>query len=236
MSINLWTYEWAKTQSLHTHFLPETSSTNDWAKLTFPKAPQPVALYCSDHQTQGRGRNQRTWTNMAQGEVLLSSWCFKVSYPPQPIFTPLVGLAVYRSLYPLAIGLPLRLKAPNDILLDSKKLAGLLIEVVNQGATFNVVIGLGLNVFDSPQTDQTTTCLKDFVKIGQDMWNEFCSVLHQNLFAALDAAKQTTLNDSQQRELLKALNHGLAPESQYLDVSPQCDLTNREKTISWRDL
>ena len=111
MSINHLTHEWAQKNSLKSYFYPEISSTNDVAKLEFAKSKQDFAIYLADKQTRGRGRNQNTWSNMSNGEVLLSTWCFRSNANPQPTLTPLLGLALYESLYIFDSALPLRLKA-----------------------------------------------------------------------------------------------------------------------------
>lgn len=236
MSINLKTHEWAKSNNFDSFYFPETTSTNDVAKAEFGKKEQEFALYTADHQSQGRGRHDRSWQNMSGGEILLSTWSFRWGQPMQPIFPALVGLALYDSLKSMKNGLPLRLKAPNDIYLENGKLAGLLIEASQQGTNCDIFIGLGLNVFDRPEIDLPTSALCHYVGFNDEMWNEFCVQLHLNFVEAVVKGESTQLDRDDQDRLLEALNAGRPKEEQILEISPQCDLTTKAGQISWKDL
>lgn len=237
MSINQLTHEWAKQVGLTSYFYPEITSTNDVAKKEFIGSGLSQAVYLADHQTAGRGRNQNNWQNMAGGEILLSSWCFRTQTSPQPIFTPLVGLAVYKALKSLNPEFKLRLKAPNDIILEGSKLAGILVEVTQQGPDFFICVGLGLNVFDAPQVDVPTTFLKKAgTTFNEKIWNHFCDELLEGLEKALRLGQDKELDDNERLQLLTALNAELPPEEQYQKISPQCDLYTATGIISWMDL
>ena len=99
MSINLATHKWAEIKKLPSFYFPEITSTNDVAKQEFENSGKDFALYLADHQSQGRGRGANSWENLSGGEVLLSTWCFRLDASPQPVLTPLLGLALYESLY-----------------------------------------------------------------------------------------------------------------------------------------
>ena len=76
--------------------------------------------------------------------------------------------------------LEISFKAPNDLYLNDKKLAGLLMEVLSQGSKRAFILGLGLNVFKSPK-NLPASCLKDQVKdLTQTQWQKFLSQLLQN--------------------------------------------------------
>ncbi len=238
MSINLFTHQWAESKHLSHQYFPEIESTNDVAKKEFSKLKTAFHLYLSDHQTRGRGRNQSSWQNLAQGEILLSTWCFRTDKALQPLLTPRLGLALYESLFdtwPTALPL-LRIKAPNDLYIGEKKLSGILVEVSQQGSNTDVFIGLGLNVLGKPQIEQPTTCLKDFVEQPKNNWFKFCDRLLKKWQDVLAMSDQTELTKVEQGKLLKALNVGLPAEKKYLDVSAKCDLSTRETKVSWMDL
>ncbi len=238
MSINYLTHQWATQKGLASSFFPEITSTNDVAKAEFSNTQDSFKLYLADHQTHGRGRYQRSWQNLSQGEILLSTWCFRSQNAPQPILTPLIGLALYKSLQawqPLTLK-DLRLKAPNDLYIENKKLSGLLIEVAQMGSQANIFIGLGLNALGSPQIDQATVSLNQLITDPRKDWNLFCDLLLQELQNSIQNVSEKSLTSQQQNELLKALNSGLPKDQQFLSVSPYCDLTNQQGTISWLDL
>lgn len=236
MSINLKTSDWAKSKKLQQFYFPEITSTNDVAKLEFPKMTSDFCLFVADHQTAGRGRNQNHWFNLSQGETLLSTWCFRLNQSPQPIMPPLVGLSLYQSLKTIFPELPLRLKAPNDLYLNQGKLAGFLMEVQQKGSHSLVYIGLGLNALGSPEVNMKTESLSSFSDQVLEKWPTFCDLFYANLKNALTHGCQKELNNQQRLELKDALNATLPAEKQYSEVSARCDLHSAAGVISWMDL
>lgn len=235
-SINSSTHQWAQSQNLSCFYFPEITSTNDVAKIEFPKQRTEFALYLADDQRQGRGRNQNTWQNLAAGEILLSTWCFKTQKAPQPILTPLLGLALYQSLKHIDNNLPLRLKAPNDLYLNNGKLSGLLVEVSQVGTDFFIYIGLGLNVFNSPQANLKTAHLSQHINVDTSIWDQFCHKLQPAFKQAVNKGEASELSSQDQFDLLNALNANLPQPEQYTKISPNCDLYTATGVISWMDL
>ena len=178
MSVNFLTHQWAQKNYFKSVFFKETTSTNDLAKSLFPKAGEDFYLYLADHQNRGRGRKGHSWRDLNKGEILLSTWCFRLQQSPQPILTPLLGLALRSSLLEIKKDLALRIKAPNDLYLNNAKAGGLLVESVQQGTLFFLMIGLGLNVFNSPQVDHPTTFLVKSMEVNDKLWFSFCTKLH----------------------------------------------------------
>ncbi len=135
----------------------ETGSTNADLLAQLPQLQGP-ALLLAAQQTAGRGRAGRTW-HSAAGASLTFSLAWKFSGPlPRLLGLPLaVGVAVAEALGRL--GVQVRLKWPNDIFKDGKKLGGILIETSAaqpsnlgpnsgsaDGAGVWAVIGIGLNL------------------------------------------------------------------------------------------
>jgi BirA family biotin operon repressor/biotin-[acetyl-CoA-carboxylase] ligase len=113
----------------------------------------------ADEQTAGRGQHGRTWLAGAGQSVLLS-----LLFCPQPelchpaILTAWAAVAVCTTIR-RTIGRPTRIKWPNDVLLDDRKVCGILIEsavrqspqrTVDNGQRMTVV-GIGLNVQQSAE-------------------------------------------------------------------------------------
>jgi len=129
------------------------------------------AVTVADEQTAGRGRLGRSWLSPAGAGVMLS-WAVKDdnAHPMSADGLMLVAaVAVARTIERVTTprSLEVRIKWPNDILIDDKKLAGILVErVVENGASFSIV-GIGINVHlrpeqiadDLPDAEQTTTSL-----------------------------------------------------------------------------
>ena len=120
----------------------ETGSTNaDLLALARDGAPEGIVLV-ADHQTAGRGRLDRRW-EAPPGSSLLMSMLFR---PPRSVthlnlVNAAAGIAASDACNEVAGFRPL-LKWPNDVVVDDRKLAGILAEVVGQA----VVVGIGLNV------------------------------------------------------------------------------------------
>jgi BirA family biotin operon repressor/biotin-[acetyl-CoA-carboxylase] ligase len=101
----------------------------------------------AEYQTAGRGRRGRTWLAPPGGAICLSmSWVFGQVPRDLGALGLVIGVCAIRALK--SLGLPqVRLKWPNDLLIDGRKLGGILIELRAESAgPACVVIGIGLNV------------------------------------------------------------------------------------------
>lgn len=123
-------------------------STQDIARdEALAGAPAGTAVI-TDHQTAGRGRRGRTWTD-PPGTALMFSYVARSQRPLAELGAlPLVaGIAIAESLP----GQP-RVRWPNDLVLDGGKVAGILVEAVTptQGDPF-AIIGVGINANLTPE-------------------------------------------------------------------------------------
>ncbi len=122
-------------------------STNDEALAWAAEGARDFSLVVADEQTTGRGRAGRKWVT-PQGTAL----AFSLILRPAPaeadsstLFTGLTALVLVDALKKR--GLKPQIKWPNDILLNRKKVAGILVESVWTGdALDTVVLGMGVNV------------------------------------------------------------------------------------------
>jgi BirA family transcriptional regulator, biotin operon repressor / biotin---[acetyl-CoA-carboxylase] ligase len=128
-------------------WVAETGSTNqDLLDAARGGAPEGRVLV-ADHQTAGRGRLGRVWVAPPGASLL----CSVLLRPPLPadqahLVTCALALAAADACRRVG-GVEPRLKWPNDLVVDDRKLAGLLAEsVVAAGALAAVVVGIGLNV------------------------------------------------------------------------------------------
>lgn len=121
------------------HHVPRCSSTQDLAAAA---ARDGDAVFWADHQTRGRGRQQREWHDEPGADLAVT---FLVSLAlPQPLALPAaLPVAVLQALEPLA-GRRLRLKWPNDLFLDGGKLCGVLVDA-GVGGPDRYAIGVGVN-------------------------------------------------------------------------------------------
>lgn len=131
----------------HVRFFDAIASTNteaqEWAMNGAPEG----ALVVADHQTGGRGRWGRTWFS-APGKLLQFSVVLRPDLEPHRhgVLTAGLGVACARAVARLT-GLPARVKWPNDVVVEDRKLAGMLVESSLMGERIAVAIcGIGINV------------------------------------------------------------------------------------------
>lgn len=136
-------------------YTASTASTNADAlfALQQPSAtPIPHgSVFLTECQTAGRGRRGRTWYSPPQGNIYMS-----VVVAPTPGATrmgpwlswiPLFAALATADALAAATGLPISVKWPNDLLIDTKKIGGILCEQTSRpDKTIAVVIGIGLNI------------------------------------------------------------------------------------------
>ncbi|HIJ50309.1 MAG TPA: biotin--[acetyl-CoA-carboxylase] ligase [Nitrospinae bacterium] len=128
------------------HFLPETDSTNAEIIRHLPSHPSGEGLVViADCQTGGKGRSGRIW-HSAPGTGIYLSMLIQPKLSPEqlPIVTLMAGLATAIAVNEF-IPSPAQLKWPNDLLLNNKKIAGVLCEY-HATKVPAVIIGIGINV------------------------------------------------------------------------------------------
>ncbi|MDD4850281.1 MAG: biotin--[acetyl-CoA-carboxylase] ligase [Gemmiger sp.] len=126
-------------------YLPETDSTNAYAKRHFAEFGALGAVYTTS-QTAGRGRLGRAWANAA-GRALYYTAVLKTPLA-QPGTLPLLASLVVADALAGRYGTACQIKWPNDILLGGKKIVGILCEGVPGG----ILCGIGINLAQ-PQAD-----------------------------------------------------------------------------------
>jgi BirA family biotin operon repressor/biotin-[acetyl-CoA-carboxylase] ligase len=108
----------------------------------------------ADEQTAGRGRLDRQWVS-PKGAGLYVSIVLRPSLPQQrlPLLTLMASLAVCDALREIA-GIEGDIKWPNDVLVQERKICGILSEVIETTSGRAVIIGIGINLTnkDFPQT------------------------------------------------------------------------------------
>jgi BirA family biotin operon repressor/biotin-[acetyl-CoA-carboxylase] ligase len=140
---------------------PSLTSTNDIAKREAKKGAREGTVVVAEEQTAGRGRLKRAWLS-PKGSLALS-----IILHPTPARLPalimVASLAVVHSIEKVS-GLKSQIKWPNDVLVNGKKVCGILIESDVRGSAVDyAVIGIGLNVnlntADFPEIAATATSI-----------------------------------------------------------------------------
>jgi BirA family transcriptional regulator, biotin operon repressor / biotin---[acetyl-CoA-carboxylase] ligase len=192
------------------HYAPITSSTNiDAVEAARTGAPH-GSVYFSDEQSAGRGRGGHAWQSVP-GEGLYVSILLRLPIPAHrmPMLPLAAGLATADAIHAVT-GLKADVRWPNDLLIGSRKVVGILVETKTEGQhVAYAVTGIGINV-------------------------------HQSAFAAEFASQATSLDLEtgrriSRRELLVALLKSLERESQAL-LGPEAETEFRsriERSSTW---
>lgn len=135
---------------MNTIHLKEIDSTNRYAKSNLESLEDKTIVHAM-HQTSGRGRLQRAWVDLG-GDNLFLTFVLKPSNSFSEIFSNLTQyLSVVLCELLEEYGLHPQIKWPNDVLINGKKVAGILSETVMQGSTFKgLVLGIGVNLNAEP--------------------------------------------------------------------------------------
>jgi BirA family biotin operon repressor/biotin-[acetyl-CoA-carboxylase] ligase len=136
-------------------FLETTDSTNAEALARAAAGERGPLWIVARQQSAGRGRRGRTWVSEPGNlyATLLLSDAAPAAALPGICFV--AALAVHDAILDAAHGLApaqLKLKWPNDVLLDGQKLVGILVEGVSQAGVHATAIGIGVNCKHHPQT------------------------------------------------------------------------------------
>lgn len=127
-------------------YLPTVGSTNTWAKEhahEFNK--EALTLITAGEQTAGRGRFKREWVSPADCNLYATYVFFCSDLKPEIGNLPQVlALAAYQALFPISN--LVRIKWPNDLVVEKKKLAGILCEVTEVDSHYAVILGIGINI------------------------------------------------------------------------------------------
>ena len=134
--------------------LDETESTNSEA-LKLAKSTDRPTFVIAKKQTNGRGRSDRSWSDPSgnfSGSILI-----KIDEDLQNLALRsfVAALSVFDAIdQKIGKEHELLIKWPNDLLLNGKKICGILLETRNFGTVSALVIGIGVNLLSSPNLDK----------------------------------------------------------------------------------
>ena len=152
----------------------EVNSTNTLARFLSMNDAEMGTVIISEKQTKAKGRSGKSWESPLGGVWLSIIINPSVDYSKIPLITLATGVAVAKTLEKIGVENP-EIKWPNDIMINGKKVCGILTEAVTKLNTIeNVIIGVGidanLNVSDFPEELQegTTTLKEELHKEGNE--------------------------------------------------------------------
>ena len=169
------------TKDLNTKFIgknlyvyKEVASTNTVAKFLSMTNIENGSVVISERQTKAKGRSGKSCESPLGGIWLSIILNPNVDYSKLPLITLATGVAVAKTLERIGVENP-EIKWPNDIIINDKKVCGILTEAVTKFNTIeNVIIGVGidanLNLADFPEElqDGTTTLQIELGRAGNE--------------------------------------------------------------------
>jgi BirA family biotin operon repressor/biotin-[acetyl-CoA-carboxylase] ligase len=129
------------------HFLPTVDSTQNAARQAARDDAPARSIFVADFQTAGRGRHGRSWV-APPGAALMLSLMLRQPEPVPRLWrsTALAAVAMADAIDAQDARLHAAIKWPNDIVLDGRKVAGILAESTWDGERLSIVVGVGVNV------------------------------------------------------------------------------------------
>jgi BirA family biotin operon repressor/biotin-[acetyl-CoA-carboxylase] ligase len=118
------------------NYLDEVDSTNEYAKKILREATDGTIIL-ADKQNAGKGRLDHEWIS-PEGGLYLSV----ILFTDKPLLIPILSGVAICETFNNNYGILLGIKWPNDILLNEKKIAGVLVEVMDTV----VILGIGINL------------------------------------------------------------------------------------------
>ena len=135
--------------------LKEVTSTNDYLKDNYKSLPEFTIVY-ADMQTKGKGRLGRVW--QSSNKNLEFSILLKPSFADISTLSLLFGLAVSQTIDKY---IKSEIKWPNDIIVNDKKICGMLAEAISSKKVDAYIMGIGLNIneikFEGGLKDKATS-------------------------------------------------------------------------------
>jgi len=157
-------------------YLKEVSSTNDYLILNHQKLSNYTVLR-TDYQTNGRGQFLRTWTSNKSENLLFSILLKNILIIDIDNIKKIIieSIMEFLSKY----NLKPKFKLPNDILVNNKKIVGILIETLTKShyEYKYVVIGIGININQTEFNDLIATSLKLETKKDYNLDDLFYEIL-----------------------------------------------------------
>ena len=214
-------------KDLECHFFDSIESTNLF--LVNRPFTNKVELCVTREQTQGKGQFGRHWESQRDNSILFS---IRRNFPQESNLNGLslvVGLAIVKVLEQQCLVEGFKIKWPNDIYFENKKLAGVLLENQMQSGNQSVVIGVGINysideamIFEIPWTDlaKITKTLPDIKLLTAEIINNILVMSEHFSVSGFDGFRsEWERYDMIQGKKVKFTDLGVSFEGEVLGVS-----------------
>jgi len=220
------------------HYFPEIGSTMDAARELARKGAKEGTIVIAEAQAHGRGRLSREWLSPKGGIYFTLILRPRISPAYAPRINLMASVAVATTIKKL-FGLNAELKWPNDVLIEDRKVCGILAEMDAEMDVINFVnVGIGINANTSvPQFVKTATSLKDV--LGREISRkDFLSVLlgeierQQALLMEADLTEEWKKLSGTLNKYVRILSPGEVIVGQAIDIDTTGALILKERSGS----
>lgn len=141
---------------VRTEWLDETDSTNDEARRRFRAGEIGPLWIAASRQTSGRGRRGRAWADLSRNLYCSGLYSLKCTPGEAAQLSFAAALAASDVCQAALTGRTVKVKWPNDVLIEGQKVCGILLESADApGQVVQLVIGIGINVMAAPDIPET---------------------------------------------------------------------------------
>ena len=198
------------TKRLNLDIFSELDSTNDEAKRI--DINKDLHVIIAEKQTLGRGRQGKKWSSPNSGNIYMSI-CTENDLSSIPI-SLIAGLACKNAINKTSGKALIMLKWPNDILLNNKKIGGILVEIESYQKKIRTIVGIGINLnikkeeswcgdlsecgLETKRNELINFILSEFIEISNNLnfnwlteWKSSC--IHMN--------KEITIEDTNSNQI-----------------------------------
>ncbi len=168
--------------------IPIIDSTNQYL-LDRVNELESGSVCIAEYQAKGRGRRGREWVSPFGSNLYMSMfWRLDAGMAAAMGLSLVVGVAIVEALEKLGLN-GVKLKWPNDLYYQDRKLAGILVEMSGQaGGAANLVIGMGMNLMMSEQIEGITQPWASLTEVADKEYidrNQLAITMINTLYSAL---------------------------------------------------
>ena len=139
------------------------NSTNDLALKLIKKTRYKSGFITASSQVKGRGRHGNVWISKKGNLFVTIFFSLKsIDYSITKLST--INLNIIKKLLSMYTKEKIFIKKPNDIMINKKKICGILQEIICKNGKNYFIVGIGLNVNNKPKINKyPTVCLKEII-------------------------------------------------------------------------
>ena len=142
----------------------EVTSTNDIAMKLIREKNKESGFVYAETQTKGRGTQGSRWISEMGNFFGTIFFQLKKSYPPFNEFSIINPVIISEIIYNFCNDCKISFKWPNDILLNDKKVCGILQEVITLNNKNFLLIGVGINTISNPKISKAYQATNIFIE------------------------------------------------------------------------